>query len=239
MLAGMSVTWYTWLEQGRNVQPSRQVLGSLADVLGLDDVETAHLFRLAGEVPPRVGPASAAVADHEQAMLDRLDPNPALLLDRRLDVVAWNRGAVVLYGDLASLDADRRNILWLTFTSDTARAMADDWEAEAAQTVAFFRAHVGDDLGEPATARLVAALETASPDFARLWRRRDLAARPADRRILHHPKLGRVAFVLTKWRTLDERHTVVAYLPAEGDDVSERLARLVEETPPPSAPRAS
>src|SRR5690606_11582000 len=119
MLAGMSVTWYTWLEQGRNVQPSRQVLGSLADVLGLDDVETAHLFRLAGEVPPRVGPASAAVADHEQAMLDRLDPNPALLLDRRLDVVAWNRGAVVLYGDLASLDADRRNILWLTFTSDT------------------------------------------------------------------------------------------------------------------------
>lgn len=230
MLAGMSVTWYTWLEQGRNVRASRQVLGSLADVLGLNDVETAHLFHLAEEVPPRGGePETAEVAEHEQAMLDQLDPNPALLLDRRLDVVAWNRGAMVLYGDLRHLDAGRRNILWLTFTSDEVRAMSDDWETDAAQTVAFFRAHVGDGVGEPAIAHLIAELEAASADFARMWRRKDLAARPADRRVLSHPVLGRVEFVLTKLRTLDDRHTVVAYLPSEGSEVSGRLAELVDD----------
>lgn len=227
-LAGMSVTWYTWLEQGRAVQASPQVLDSLVDVLDLDPVERAHLFRLAGEVPPRTdGSERTQDADQYQPMLDQFDPNPALLVNRRFDVVAWNRGATVLYGDLARIDPERRNVLWLVFTSEQVRATADDWEAEAARTVAFFRAQVGAAVDEPAVARLVAELEAASPDFARIWSRRELAARPTDRRTVHHPALGRVEFRLTKMRTLDDEHTLVAFLAPPGSGAADRLAALV------------
>src|SRR5690606_23110464 len=166
-------------------------------------------------------------ADQYQPMLDECDRTPALLVGRRSDVVAGNRGATVLYGDRARVDPERRNVLWLVFTSEQVRATADDWEAEAARTVAFFRAQVGAAVDEPAVARLVAELEAASPDFARIWSRRELAARPTDRRTVHHPALGRVEFRLTKMRTLDDEHTLVAFLAPPGSGAADRLAALV------------
>ncbi|MBF6174828.1 helix-turn-helix transcriptional regulator [Nocardia blacklockiae] len=220
VLAGMSVTWYTWLEQGRQLRASRQVWNSLVDVLGLDEVETAHLFRLAGEMPPRVAESSSALGmDRYQAVLDQFDPNPALLISRRFDVVAWNRGVETLYGDLSQVPDARRNILWFTFTSADMRATADDWEAEAAQTVAFFRALTGHDVTAPGIAELIGELETESADFARLWRRKDLAARTSDSRVVHHPSLGRIEFEITKMRTLDGEHTLVTYLPRGGAEL--------------------
>jgi transcriptional regulator with XRE-family HTH domain len=230
LLAGLSVTWYTWLEQGRDVHASRQVLAGLVDTLGLDEVETAHLFRLSGEVPPRERESAAqVVADHYQALMDQLDPNPAFLLDHRFDVVAWNRGAEVLYPDLPRVDPARRNILWLTFTSDELRAASPDWESEAAQTVAFFRAQVGRDVTDPHIAELLADLQAASDTFTRLWNRKDLAALAGHDRTVHHRKLGDVTFTLSKMRTLDDRHTLVAYLAPDGSDLAQQLAELADD----------
>jgi transcriptional regulator with XRE-family HTH domain len=230
MLAGVSVTWYTWLEQGRDVRGSRQVLGSLVRVLGLDAVETAHVFELAGELPPRGnGAPPAEVPLHCQAMLDRLDPNPAFLIDRRFDVVAWNRGAEILYPDLPHVEPTRRNILRLTFTSQEVRAMSEDWEADAAQTVAFFRARLGQDVADPEIALLINELHAESDDFTRLWHRKDLAALASHTRAIHHPKLGRVTFELTKLRTLDDEQTLIAWLAPEGSELASQLADLIDD----------
>ncbi len=228
-LAGMSVTWYTWLEQGRHVRASRQVWNSLVDVLGLDEVERAHMFRLAGEMPPRAdGPAQSPVAERYRPVLDQLDPNPAFLIDRRFDIVAWNRGAGTLFGDLAAVAAPRRNVLWLTFTSAQLRAASDDWEGEAAQTVAFFRAMVGHDVATPDIAGLIGELAAESAEFGRLWRRNDLSALTSDTRVVRHPDLGHVEFMLTKMRSLDGEHTLVSYLPRGGTETTRRLTELVD-----------
>ncbi|MFI2364621.1 helix-turn-helix transcriptional regulator [Promicromonospora sp. NPDC019610] len=233
LLAGLSVTWYTWLEQGRNVHGSRQVLGSLVDVLGLDDAEAAHLFRLAGELPERSAAPSADAADADaggyRALLDGLDPSPALLVDHRFDVAAWNRGAEVLYPGLREVDPSRRNVLWLTFTDERVRAMAEDWSAEAAQSVAFFRARVGQAVTDPDLARLVADLENESEEFRELWRAKGISALGSHTRTVRHPELGRIELRLTKMRTLDDELTLVAYLPAQGSDVADRIAALVDD----------
>ncbi|MBM9508652.1 helix-turn-helix transcriptional regulator [Actinacidiphila acididurans] len=231
-LAGLSVTWYTWLEQGRPIRGSRQVLGSLVGVLGLDEVETRHLFRLAGELPPdtpAVTPAAtAAVPAPYAVLLDQLDPNPAFILDRRFDIVAWNRGCELLYTDVARFPAHRRNILWLMFTSDRLRATTDDWERDAAQTVALFRTQAGEDVLRPELAGLIAELQAESPDFARIWHRKDLAAFSSTARVFHHPALGPIELDYVKLHSPDAAHTVVAHLAPKNSALAARLAALLE-----------
>lgn len=230
-LAGLSVTWYTWLEQGREIRGSRQVLSSLVDVLGLDAVETAHMFRLAGEVPPSEATAATAeVSAHYEVLLDQLDPNPAFIVNRRFDIIAWNRGCEMLYSDLTRFPPARRNILWLAFTSEEVRATSDDWERDAAQSVALFRAQVGEDVSHPEIAALISELEAESEDFKRLWHLRDLAAFTSESRKMHHPKLGLVTFEYIKMRAADNEQTLVAYLAPKGSELARQLAELVDGT---------
>jgi hypothetical protein len=226
--AGLSVTWYTWLEQAREIRVSRQVLGSLVGVLGLDAVETSHLFRLAGEVPPAAtGPAKSELSPQYELLVAQLDPNPAFIVNRRLDILAWNRGCALLYPGLPGLPAERRNILWLTFTSPEIRTTSDDWAADAAQTVALFRTQAGQGVLEPELAGLVVELEAASDEFGRLWRQKDLAAFAPGSRAVHHPRLGRVELELVKMHAADGERTLVAYLAPTGSELAGRLADLL------------
>ncbi|HEV2638523.1 MAG TPA: helix-turn-helix transcriptional regulator [Actinocrinis sp.] len=228
ILAGLSVTWYTWLEQAREVRASRQVLGSLVGVLGLSQVETAHLYRLAGEVPPGAAPQAAGQLPSQYTMLlEQLDPNPAYLVNRRFDVLAWNRGCAALYVDLPHVPPERRNILWLMFTSPAMREMSTDWARDAAQTVALFRTQAGEGVLEPGVAKLVAAVREASPEFAELWRRRDLAAFAPAGQVLVHPKLGQVELEYVKMHSGDGDKTLVAFLAPRGSELFARLGEVV------------
>jgi len=230
-LAGLSVTWYTWLEQGREIRASRQVLGSLVNVLGLDEVETAHLFGLAGEVPPDSAAAlDRQLPDQYRQLLDRLEPFPAYIVNRRFDVLAWNRGCAALYEDLPHVPQERRNILWLTFTSEATRRTSEDWEGDAAQTIALFRARLGQQVLEPDLAGLISELENASGEFRRLWRRQDLAAFNSSGCTVVHPKLGRVEFDLIKMHTADDDKTLVALTATADSELSRRLAEVIDET---------
>lgn len=228
-LSAVSVTWYTWLEQGRqDVRASRQVLASLAEVLGLDDVETQHLFQLSGELPPRR--AESSDAGGYQRLLDHLDPNPAFVVDRHFFIVAWNRGAELLFPGLDRLDDAERNVIWQTFTSPQVRAMSEDWETEAAQAVAFFRAQTAIDMAAPEVTKLIADLEAVSEEFRTLWSRRDLAALGSHARVVHHPTIGRVELEITKMRTVDDELTLIAYLAPPGSDTLGKLADAVRLT---------
>lgn len=222
-LSAVSVTWYTWLEQGRqDVRASRQVLSSLAVVLGLDDLETQHLFQLSGELPPRR--ADSSDAGRYQRLIDHLDPNPAFVVDRHFFIVAWNRAAELLFPGLDELDDAERNVIWQTFTSPQVRAMSEDWETEAAQAVAFFRSQTAIDMADPEVTKLVADLESVSEEFRTLWRRRDLAAIGSHTRVVHHPAIGRVELELTKMRTVDDELTMIAYLAPSGSSALGKLA---------------
>jgi transcriptional regulator with XRE-family HTH domain len=228
-LAGLSITWYTWLEQARDIKVSRQVLGSLAPALGLDTVERAHLFRLAGEVPPADVTAGPEVSAPYRRLLAHLDPNPAFVLNRRCDVLACNRGWELFHGRLDAMPPETRNVLWLTFNSPAVRAMEQDWEQTAAHTLALFRALTGEHVLDPDIASLVGELECSSADFARLWRRRELTPFVPASHVLVHPRLGPVEFDYVKMHVTNDDKTVVAYLVAPGSPEEERLRELVAE----------
>lgn len=229
-LAGLSVTWYTWLEQAREIRASRQVLGSLVRVLGLDEIETAHLFRLAEEVPPAAGPdPGTPIAESYRMLLSQLDPYPAYIVNRRFDVLAWNKGLAALYEDLPHLPASRRNILWMTFTSPTVRAMSENWERDAAYTIALFRAQVGHLVLEPDVVELVSELEKESPEFRRLWPRKDLAAFEPGATTVIHPRLGRAEFDTIKMHAANDDKTLVAFMTPAHTELSRKLAKLVED----------
>lgn len=229
-LAGVSVTWYTWLEQARDIHASPQVLGSLVDVLGLDAKETQHLYQLAGEAAP-TGPPDLAgdVPPSYRLLLDQLDPSPAYLVNRRFDILAWNRGYATLYPDLDRLPPEHRNILWLTFTSASVRAISEDWERDAAHAVGIFRAQLGQGVLDASVTDLVARLERESEDFRRLWRGRDVTGFAPARLVFRHPRLGPVEFEYVKMHPADDDKTLVSFLAPPGSELARRLAALIAE----------
>lgn len=238
-LAGISATWYTWLEQAREIRASRRVLERLARVLALDPAEQAHLFRLAGEVPPQ----ARAAAPHGtllpyEILVAQLDPSPAFLTNRRLDLIMGNRGFELCYGDLSGLPHHERNLLWLTFTSPALRALSADWELDAAHLVAQFRARLGDGLAEPEAVALVARLKAASADFRRLWEPIEVAPCLPRLRVMNHPQLGRVEWETLEMTAVGGDATLQAHLARPGSDLQRRLADLVRQcgSPELSAP---
>jgi transcriptional regulator with XRE-family HTH domain len=225
-LAGISATWYTWLEQAREIRASRRVLDRLACVLALDEAEKSHLFRLAGEVPPHAT-AAHGTTPYEN-LVAQLDPNPAFLTNRRLDIIMGNRGFELCYGDLSGLPDHERNLLWLTFTSPALRALSADWELDAAHIVAQFRSRLGDGLAEPEAVALVTRLKAASADFRRLWEPIEVAPCLPRLRVMNHPRLGRVELETLEMTAVGGGATLQAHLARPGGELQRRLADLVQ-----------
>jgi transcriptional regulator with XRE-family HTH domain len=141
-LAGVSITWYTWLEQGRDVTPSRQVLDSLAQTLRLSHAEHVYLLSLAGYSAPHPAedPSPGAVPAHVQRLLDALADYPALAIASDWAILAWNAAYAAVYPNVARVAAADRNFLWLLFTDPYLRTLMPDWELTGLYNVASFRA---------------------------------------------------------------------------------------------------
>jgi transcriptional regulator with XRE-family HTH domain len=194
-LAGVSTTYYTFLEQGRDVRPSQQVLTALAAALRLSAAERAHLFQLAGVTPPAdPGAHAEAVAPALRAMVDRLDPYPAYLKGRRWDILAANRGARALFADWQAREPGDRNLLWWMFTDPSARKVYARWEQEAAAMLARFRAAAARRPDDPDFTGLIDRLHQASPEVRSWWPRHDVAPVGGGTKELYHPALGDIAF---------------------------------------------
>ncbi|WP_439943025.1 helix-turn-helix transcriptional regulator [Streptomyces sp. BBFR115] len=169
-LSGVGVTWYTWLEQGRPINASAQVLDAVARTLRLDPPEREHLYRLA-EVPfdPVPEPPVQRVGPEVQLVLDALDPNPAVVYNSRYDVLAANAA----YRDLYALPAMRGtgvpNVLWSLFTGPADTCPVVHRERELPVMVATLRSNYGRHVGEPAWEDFIRALSAVSDCFARLW----------------------------------------------------------------------
>ena len=188
-LAGVGLSWYTWLEQGRDITPSQGVLDALARVLDLDVAERGHLFDLAGVAVPAAAEPSATEAPPElRAVVEGLLPNPAYLLGPRTDVLVWNAAVARMLGTPSLAPDGVQNMLWWLFTASGGRGPS--WHDTARNTLARFRAEHARRFGDPAFTSLIEALLEISPRFRELWRRHEVLDSQIGRKHIEHPVLG-------------------------------------------------
>ena len=173
--ANISVTWYTWLEQGRGGAPSTEVLNRIAQGLLMTEPEREHLFMLAfGHPPEVVYRAPAGVTPRLQRLLDTLAFSPAIIKTATWDVLAWNRAATAVFTDYSLLPVKERNILRLMFCSSGVRERQDDWESMARFVVAAFRADAIRAGAASEVSQLAEELCLLSPQFATFWHDNDV-----------------------------------------------------------------
>jgi hypothetical protein len=215
------VTWYTWLEQGRQINASTQVLNAVARTLLLDPAEREHLFRLA-DVPDAASAAGAGDGGCEQVpadvqqILDTLVPLPASVLNERFDLLAWNAAYEVLWPTVVGAEPCERNVLWLNFMHAECCHPYVNRDGQLSTLVAQLRGAYGRHLGEPAWTGFVRRLQARSPHFARLWAEQDVASHATYVKIFRHPAHERLAMTTTSLAVLAVPGTrVVVYTPAD------------------------
>jgi transcriptional regulator with XRE-family HTH domain len=216
LLAGVGVTWYTWLEQGRKIHVSSQVLLAIARTLRLDETEREHLFRLA-ETPTMVpAPEQAAVPDAVLEIMTALEPLPASLLNSRFDVLADNAGYRRLFEDWHVGECQMYNVLWCCFVEPTASRRFLNLPETMPRLVGTLRASFAQHLGEPAWTGFIRELCQASPEFERLWARHDVA-RPADAtKVFRQPGAGVLTLHSTSLAVAGMPEArIVTYTPAD------------------------
>ena len=225
-LAGVGVTWYTWLEQGRGINASPQVLDAVARTLLLDPHERDHLFRLADVQDGSVQGECASLPPTAQVLLDQLDPFPACIRNARFDFLAWNRSFDLLMGPLHDLPFEERNSLWRMFTVPACRAATLDWEEATRRMVAEYRAAMAEHTAEPAWKCLVSRLLKASTEFAELWERHEVASPENLTKRYLHPEVGVLKLNYTHlWLGQRLGTRMTTYTPAD-DQSGARLQEL-------------
>ena len=226
LLAGVSTSWYTWLEQGRPINASRSVLDALARTLRLSAAEHTHLLAL-------VHPAAASDAvtpsdDCPEALLRLIAtfaPGPAYVLNGCWDYMAWNEPQRRLFPELAALAPQQRNLLWVLFMLPSVRSLIVDWAGEAARSVAQFRSDTERLQAHPRWQALTVELLGESPEFAAQWSRYDIAAFAPRLRRYQHPRAGLLAFEYQQLIAAESPDLrVVLQLPIAHDDSAQRLA---------------
>ncbi|WP_437547711.1 helix-turn-helix transcriptional regulator [Sorangium sp. So ce367] len=237
-LAGLSVDWYTRLEQGRDVNPSRETLEAIARVLKLDDDERGHLFYLARPEPAR---AAARQERAEPAMARALEAMrvPALVFSPRFDVLAWNGAARRLLVDFGDVSPRRRNLLWMTFRHAAYRARYAEIGVIEREVVAAFRFSASSHVGDPEFDALVAELLETSEAFRAIWARHEVRAKVSGTKAFRAEAEGAggrdadgAGPLVLEWHTLasttSSRQQLVYYTAraAGGPEDERRLAAL-------------
>ncbi|MGD8190710.1 helix-turn-helix transcriptional regulator [Brevibacillus ginsengisoli] len=229
-LAGVSVDWYTRLEQGRAIQVSSNLLGELGRVLQMSSSEKRHLFLLARQQMPfepieeqgRVSPAL-------QRFLDYQDPNPAYVTNLKWDFVAWNQAACKVFGDYEAMSELERNSIWRAFTSSYMKnLLKGDWEKHAQRRLAQFRAGYGRYIDDPWWSEMIDRLANESEEFRKWWLRHDVLDTPEGRKILHHPQVGELILGFLSFQVSDAPDLIVTVHMAETEETLKKLWELVE-----------
>jgi transcriptional regulator with XRE-family HTH domain len=229
-LAGVGITWYTWLEQARDINVSGPVLDAIARALRLDQRERAHLFTLNATVDLEAeARRCSALLPGYQLFLDQLDPYPAVALSWRYDILAFNTAYRFLRCDLEDIPPEERNFLWLFFTHPAYRDFVEDRDNGARHAVARFRTHLATHLGDPLGQELVGRLLAASPFFAEIWPQHDVA--PEDPGYKVFPtQVGRLRVHPQRLLHAEGDGWTMVYTPAD-DATAALLPRLLDRAP--------
>ncbi|MFG2572673.1 helix-turn-helix domain-containing protein [Streptomyces sp. NPDC048481] len=227
-LAGVSVAYYTRLEQGNGRNVSSEVLDAIARALRLTDAEHAHLTHLAKPKqkkkqtarPPQARPAL-------QQLLDAMDAVPAYVIGRRSEILAWNRMAAALFGDWGELPAAERNWARLTFLRPDYHDLFVDWEQKAIDIVCVLRMEAGCYPDDPRLSALVGELSVKSEDFRRLWATHDVKEKSHGVKRMTHPLVGDLSLNFEGFRLSDGSEQVLVTYHAEPGSASEEALRLL------------
>ncbi|MFC4912397.1 helix-turn-helix transcriptional regulator [Actinomadura gamaensis] len=197
-LSGVGITWYTWLEQGRDINPSPAVLDAIARTLRLDAPARDYLFRLAGVhpgEPDAPGRAGRVVSEHLESLVLAQQGSPTVLMDAAWNVLAFNEPAHLVYG-YGDIPLDERNVAWQTFTSRDLRKMTRHWEDHARRIIGELRESFARHPSEAsALSALFARLRAVSPEADRWLDERDVQHRAGNvAKVLDHPVLGELRF---------------------------------------------
>ena len=229
--ACVSVTWYTWLEQGRGGSPSDEVLERLVRALELDATGREVLFLLAQQRPPPLKPTPASpVSASLQRVLDAFTTGPAFVKTTTWDIVAWNVAALAVLANYVELPPAERNTLRMIFRPGAA-SLRNDWEADARFAIAAFRLGVARAGDSPEAAALIAELHDASADFRRLWAENDVENHWDGQKHLHHPQAGLLAFEASAFAVDGaDGLTMILFNPSTAADAA-AVAKLLLDGP--------
>jgi transcriptional regulator with XRE-family HTH domain len=194
-LAGVSIDYYTRIERGKETRPSPSVVDALARVLLLDEREHAHLRDLAvcaarTTAPEPATAPTSSVGPGIELLLESLRPNPAVVVSRTMDLLAWNPGGLRLFVGMEQWPAEKRNVARWVFLNPGARTVFDHWEEQIRACVGRLRALAGTDPAAPDLVGLVDELLAESPEFVELWERYDVRAHTHGSKTFHLPDIG-------------------------------------------------
>jgi transcriptional regulator with XRE-family HTH domain len=227
-LAGVSVDYYVRLEQGRAAHPSTEVLDAIARALQLDDVEREHMHQLATPSPVRRRtPAAERVAPGIAQLLAALDTVPAVVIGRRMDLLAWNRLLAALMGDPGKRPPNERNMARMMFLDPACRDLYADWEKHARETVGYLRHCAGRHPDDRGIAELVGELSVKSEPFARWWADHLVREKASGTKRYRHPIVGELTLgyeTLVPPGAPDQ--ALITYVPEPGSP-SETALRLL------------
>ncbi|MDQ0583116.1 helix-turn-helix domain-containing protein [Streptomyces rishiriensis] len=227
-LAGVSVAYYTRLEQGNGRNVSAEVLDSIARALRLSDAEHAHLTHLAKPKHKKKQSAPPQqVRGPLRQLLDTMDSVPAYLIGRRTEILGWNRMAAAVFGDWAELPVAERNWARLVFLRPDYRDLFVDWEQKAIDIVCALRMDAGCYPDDPRLSALVGQLSVKSEDFRRLWATHDVKEKSHGVKLLRHPLVGELSLNYEGFRLMgDGEQTMVTYHADPGSPSAEGLRLL-------------
>lgn len=221
-LSDISATWYTWIEQGRDVNMSADALVRMAEALRLTRTERAYLFDLSGRRDPQGHIQEEDLASNTLTTLLEHIHVPAYILGRTWNVLAWNPQAQKLFGAWLSQDDNTiaPNLLRLVFTHPNAKEFVMNWEARSRRLVAEFRADCRSRLEEPELQSLVSELSKASAEFDRFWKQHDVLERQGGLREFNHALLGMLTYQQVTMRPVDQEQLKLVMLSPTDATVS-------------------
>ena len=228
-LAGIGLTWYTWLEQGRPIHVSASVLESLSRVLLLDKQERIHLYILANQPYPTDSPEyHGKVTPVLQHVLDSLSLCPALVTDQRWNVIAWNKEANLLFGDFTIMNVRERNIVWTMFTDQKYKQLFTDWNLYAKRLLGGFRATCGQYIEDTWLVQFIDDLKSQSTEFNLWWSLHEIESISEKYKQLNHPVVGLLDFEVSNFDVSDNMGLkLIVHVPTPGTDTETKMKSLL------------
>ncbi|MEU9098311.1 helix-turn-helix transcriptional regulator [Streptomyces sp. NPDC048361] len=228
-LAGVSVAYYTRLEQGNAQNVSVEVLDAIGRALRLNDIEQDHLTHLAkGKAKKkRAACRTQHVRPALQQLMDAMDNVPAQLIGRRLDILGWNRMAAALFGDMAQLPPQERNMARHVFLDPASRSLYVDWHGKAVDVVSILRLCAGCYPDDPQLTALVGELSVKSEEFRSMWAAHTVADKGHGVKRLRHPVVGELTLAYETLKLPDEHDLSLVTFHAEPGSASEESLRLL------------
>lgn len=234
-LAGVSHTWYTWLEQGRDIKVSSSVLDNVAMALQLTVDERKYLFSLALETTSGISPLKEELPEISPALtiiLQELTYCPTIISDRKCQIVGWNAAAAHVFLDFEQIPPEQRNMIRLLFTRKEFQRLAVNWEQFASSYLAIFRAYYGQYVDDEWYEEFLKEMKETHPDFNRLWEQSKVSSAPEVLLEFRHAKARKMLFQLTSLQVhggTDLRCSI--YTPAPDSSTRSKLKKLMQLDP--------